>query len=134
MSPTKRRILCVESHADTRLMLTTVLGLLDCQIVSAQTVADGLRLAHDQRFDLYLLGDRYQDGTNIDLCQQLRVIDPLTPIVIYSTGTQAAERSQAMVAGAQEYVSKPGDIIQLVERINRLLEPDVKSRARLASV
>jgi pilus assembly protein CpaE len=127
MSPKKRRILCVESHADTRLMLTTVLGLFDCQIVPAQTVADGIRLAQDQRFDLYLLGDRYQDGTNIELCQQIRVLDPFTPIVIYSTGTQAAERRQAMVAGAQEYVSKPGDIIQLVESINCLLECEQSS-------
>lgn len=133
MSPKKRRILCVESHADTRLMLTTVLGLLDYQIVSAQTVADGLSLAHGQRFDLYLLGDRYQDGTNIDLCRKLRVFDPNTPIVIYSTGIRTSEHNQAMMAGAQEYVSKPGDIIQLTERICRLVERE-ESSARLASV
>ena len=133
MSPMKRRILCVESHADTRLMLMTVLGLLDYQIVSAQNVADGLSLAHSQRFDLYLLGDRYQDGTNIDQCRQLRVFDPNTPIVIYSTGIQNAEHNQAMMAGAQEYVSKPGDIIQLTDRICRLVERE-ESRSRLASV
>lgn len=120
MSPTKRRILCVESHADTCLMLSTILSLFDYQIVQACTVAEGVTLAHGQRFDLYLLGDRYLDGTNIDLCRQLRAFDHLTPIVVYSTATQAIERNQAMTAGAQEYMSKPGDIIQLVERIKRL--------------
>jgi DNA-binding response OmpR family regulator len=120
MSPTKQRILCVESHADTCLMLSVFLRLLDYQIVQARTVAEGINLARDQHFDLYLLGDRYLDGTNIDLCRQLRSFDPLTPIVIYSTATQAAERNQAMTEGAQEYMSKPGDIVQLVERIKHL--------------
>jgi DNA-binding response OmpR family regulator len=133
MSRTKPRILCIESHADTRLMLRTLLGLFDYQIVSAQTVADGVSLARDERFDLYLLGDRYLDGTSIDLCRQLRAFDPSTPIVIYSTATQAAERSQAMMAGAQDYVGKPGDIIELVERIGRLVEPQ-ESRVSMAGV
>ena len=133
MSPMKRRILCVESHADTRLMLTTVLGLFDYQIVSAQTVTDGVSLARSQRCDLYLLGDRYQDGTNIDLCRQLRVFDPNTPIVIYSTGIRTSEHHQALRAGAQEYVSKPGDIIQLMEMICRLVERE-ESSAKLAGV
>jgi OmpR-family two-component system manganese-sensing response regulator len=133
MFPTKRRILCVESHADTSLMLSTILGLLDYRIVRARTVAEGVGLARDQRFDLYLLGDRYLDGTNIDLCRQLRDFDPLTPIVIYSTATQAAERNQAMTEGAQEYVSKPGDIVELVERIRHLAERE-ETNARLAGV
>jgi DNA-binding response OmpR family regulator len=120
MSPTKRRILCVESHADTCLMLSVFLRLFDYQIVQARTVAEGVILAHNQRFNLYLLGDRYLDGTNIDLCRQLRAFDPSTPIVVYSTATQAAERNQALIEGAQEYMSKPGDIVQLVERIKHL--------------
>ena len=127
MSPKKRRILCIESHADTRLMLSTLLGLLDFKIVSAQNVTDGLSLARSGGFDLYLLGDRYPDGTSLDLCRQLRLLDPRTPIVIFSTSTQAAEQRQAMIAGAQEYISKPGDIIQLTERISRLVEPEESS-------
>ena len=122
MSPIARRILCIESHADTRTMLTTILGLLNYQIVSAQTVTEGLNLARNERFDLYLLGDRYTDGTSIELCRQLRRFDPLTPIVIFSTSTQAAERHQALHEGAQEYVSKPGDILKLIERISALVE------------
>ncbi|HEX8652738.1 MAG TPA: response regulator [Pyrinomonadaceae bacterium] len=121
MSPTERRILCIESHADTRTMLTTLLGLLDYQIISAESVTEGVQLARSERFDLYLLGDRYTDGTSIDLCRELRLFDPLTPIIIFSTSTQAAERHQAMIEGAQEYVRKPGDILKLTERISTLV-------------
>jgi DNA-binding response OmpR family regulator len=133
MSPTKRRILCIESHADTRAMLTTFLGLLDYQIVSAESVTEGVQLARSGRFDLYLLGDRYADGTSIDLCRELRLFDPLTPIIIFSTSTQAAERHQAMVEGAQEYVSKPGDILKLTERISTLVAHE-ESGARMAGM
>jgi two-component system, OmpR family, response regulator len=131
MSSTKRRILCIEAHADTCAMLSTILGLLDYQIDSAQTVAEGVSKAHSQNFDLYLLGDRYLDGTSIDLCQRIRSFDHRTPIVIYSTGTRASERQQAMRAGAQEYVSKPGDIGQLTKKISRLVEnkESVETRA-----
>jgi DNA-binding response OmpR family regulator len=134
MPHAKRRILCVESHADTCLMLSTIFGLLDYEIVLARTVAEGVHLAHDQRFDLYLLGDRYLDGTNIDLCRQLRGFDSLTPIVIYSTATHTAERTQAIIEGAQEYVTKPGDIVQLVETIRRLAEREQQSSERYVSV
>jgi len=64
---------------------------------------------------------------------KIRVFDPHTPIVIYSTGIQTSEHNQAMMAGAQEYVSKPGDIIQLMERICHLVERG-ESSARLAGV
>ena len=133
MSPTERRILCIESHADTRMMLTTLLGLQDYQIVSAESVTEGVRLARSERFDLYLLGDRYTDGTSIDLCRELRLFDPLTPIIIFSTSTQAAERHQAMIEGAQEYVSKPGNILKLTERISSLVAR-AESGARMAGV
>jgi DNA-binding response OmpR family regulator len=132
MSPTTRRILCIESHADTRLMLSTLLGLMDYQIVSAQNVTDGLNLASSEHFDLYLLGDRYTDGTSIELCRKLRLKDRHTPIIIFSTSTQAAERNQALSAGAQEYVSKPGDVAKLLERISRLVEREAESGASLA--
>ena len=131
MSPTERRILCIESHADTRTMLTTLLGLLDYQIISAESVTEGVQLARSERFDLYLLGDRYTDGTSIDLCRELRLFDPLTPIIIFSTSTQAAERHQAMIEGAQEYVRKPGDILKLTERISTLVARG-ESGARMA--
>jgi DNA-binding response OmpR family regulator len=111
-------------------MLSAILSLLDYQIVQARTVAEGVGRAHDQRFDLYLLGDRYLDGTNIDLCRQLRAFDPATPIVIYSTAIQVAERHQALIEGAQEYMSKPGDIARLAQMISRLVEPE-ESGARL---
>jgi DNA-binding response OmpR family regulator len=114
-------------------MLSTLLGLLDYQIVSAQSVTDGVSLARNERFDLYLLGDRYLDGTSIDLCRQLRAFDLSTPIIIYSTATQAAERTQAMMAGAQDYVGKPGDIIELVKRITHLVERE-DSSASMAGV
>jgi DNA-binding response OmpR family regulator len=132
MSLTKQRILCIESHADTRTMLSTVLGLLDYEIVSAQTVAEGIHLASSERFDLYLLGDRYPDGTSIELCRKLRLQDPRTPIVIFSTSTQAAERHQAMLEGAQEYISKPGDIIKLMERISSLVEREESGARSMA--
>jgi DNA-binding response OmpR family regulator len=132
MSPTKRRILCIESHADTRSMLSTLLSLLDYQITSAQTVADGLSLARAERFNLYLLGDRYTDGTSLELCRALRLLDPHTPIVIFSTSTQAAEQRQAMIAGAQEYITKPGDIVQLMERISHLVEREQQNSASMA--
>jgi two-component system OmpR family response regulator len=133
MSPTARRILCIESHADTRTMLTTILGLLSYQIVSAQTVTEGLNLARNESFDLYLLGDRYTDGTSIELCRQLRSFDSLTPIVIFSTSTQAAERHQALHEGAQEHISKPGEILKLIERISALVERQ-ENGARMAGV
>ena len=122
MNLIQRRILCVESHADTCSMLSALLGRIGYQTVATATVADALKKARSEHFDLYLADDWYEDGTSLELCRELRKFDAHTPVLFYSTATRESDRQQAMEAGAQECVVKPGDIGELAKIVQRLVE------------
>ena len=81
---TKPRILFVDDHEDTRLMVITWLGMLGYDVTATHSVSEGLKLAKSESFDLYLLDSRLADGDGKDLCEKIREIDELTPIVFYA--------------------------------------------------
>ena len=122
MLSTKLRILCAEPHDDTSSMLNHLLAQANYEIRSAKTIAEALRLARSQLFNLYLLSDRYEDGTAVELCKEIRKYDISTPVLFYSTYARESDRQSGMSAGAQGYLTKPGGIFELTEVISRLIK------------
>lgn len=121
MQTTKKRVFCAEDHDDTRQLLSLLLGQSDYEVEAAATIADGLQLARQQRFDLYLLSGRFPDGSGIEMCRHIRRFDPTTPILFYSAAAYEADRQSGISAGAQAYFNKPGDIFELVNLITQLI-------------
>ena len=121
MQSLKPRILCVEDR-DTCELVNFLLGCSDYDFVmrTATTVAEGLELAQHDHFDLCLLDLRFQDGSGLDLCRQIRSLHPHTPILFYSTIAYKAYRQEALSAGAQEYLVNPQGMDALKEVFARL--------------
>ena len=115
------RVLCVEDDEDTCTMLRDLLGLIDCEVTTAATAAEALELIARGRFDLYLLDNWLPGGSGVGLCREIRRSDPSTPILFYSGAGLDSEREEALAAGAQAYLVKPGDVALLVETVRRLL-------------
>jgi CheY-like chemotaxis protein len=84
MSKSKPRILFVDNHEDTRYLVITWLGTLGYEVTATHSVSEGLKLAKSECFDLYLLDSRLADGDGKELCEKIREIDELTPIVFYA--------------------------------------------------
>ena len=119
----KRRILCAESNRDVGELIALMLTSKGYAVESVQTAAECLKLAAIERFDLYVLNDSYIDSDSLELCRQLREIDPATPVLLFSldsSGHHAAP--QARQAGVQIYLSKTSDFVALVQTIDRLLQ------------
>ena len=129
MSPRVRRVLCAEPHEDTCSLITMLLVRQGHQVVSARTVADCLALVGRERFDLYMLDDDYIDGTSIELCRQLRRLTPETPILFFSSRAFQRDRERGLEAGASAYLTKPGDIFEIVQTINAILLPSANGTA-----
>jgi two-component system, OmpR family, response regulator RegX3 len=121
MRQTKRRILCVDDNDDTCFMLTALFGQLDYETVAAHSVADALALARSKQFDLYVIDYRFPDGTGVELCRKIREFDSRTPILFFSGDAFESQKQEAFFAGAQEYLSKPGDLNEMAETVHRLL-------------
>lgn len=102
----RTRILFIDDNADTRYLVQTWLGMSDYDVVTADDAASGLRLARSDNFDLYLLDSRFADTTGRELCEQLRELNPTTPIIFYS-GAAPDQQELDLDCGAQGFVVKP---------------------------
>lgn len=129
MKTQRSLILCVEKNSDTCVLLNFMLGRETNEVTCVSTVAEGLRLARAQQYDLYLLDGLLEDGTGVELCEQLRQFDSRTPVVFFSALAQEADRHRAYEAGAQSYLVKPNDLDLLAATVARLL-----ARAKVAAL
>jgi len=116
----RKRILCVEDHADTSALLKTILEQDGYEAVGASTVAEAIELARSAGFDLYLIDRWLPDGEGIELCRMIRTFDFNTPIVFLTADARETTRVQAMAAGAQGYMVKPGEPGQLEQIVGSL--------------
>lgn len=121
MQKTKPRILFVDDNDDTCFMVVMLLRRSDYEVITANCVASGLNLAQHETFDLYLLDNRFTDGTGQDLCKKIRAFDQETPIVFYSGDAYEIDKQRALSSGAQAYVIKP-DIDGLPKAIASLIQ------------
>jgi len=122
MTPHQKRVLCVEDDADTCAMITSLFGLINCEVTSAGNAAEAREKIKGDKFDLYILDNWLPGASGVELCLEIREHDLTTPIMFYSGAGYETDREQALDAGAQAYLVKPSDIASLLEIAGKLLE------------
>lgn len=120
MSQVKCRVLFIDDHEDTSEMLTLLLGEEEYAVNGAKTIAEALRLAASQEFDLYVLDKNLPDGSGLELCTRLHELTPGVPCLFYTGDAYEIHRAEALAAGAEGYIAKP-DVDGLIENIKNIL-------------
>jgi DNA-binding response OmpR family regulator len=121
MSPTKKRILCVDANENICSMLLDLMRELGHEPRAAASLAAALHAARAETVDLFIIENRLPDGSGAQLAATLRVLAPRAPIIFYSNDPQRVVRAEAARAGAQAFVSKLDDIAELADTVRRLL-------------
>src|SRR5215467_8954458 len=117
--PNRKRILLVDDYEDTRDLAT--LTLTEYELICARDFDEGLRLAQQQDFDLYILDNWLPDKSGVELCRAIRALDPYTPILFYSAAAYARDIEEAIRAGAQDYLVKPVGLDKLRQAVAQLI-------------
>jgi DNA-binding response OmpR family regulator len=120
MPQSKCRVLCIDDHEDTSEMLKLLLAQEDYEVATALSCQQALDLAVAEEFDLYVLDRRLPDGSGLQLCQDLAKVTPRVPCIFYTGDAYDIHRSEALAAGAEDYVAKP-DIDRLIDRVSQVL-------------
>jgi DNA-binding response OmpR family regulator len=130
----RKRILLVDNEVDARDLAELILA--EYKLIYARDFGDGLRLARQRYFDLYILDNWLPDGNGAELCRLIRAFDPYTPILFCSTAGYARDIREAMRAGAQEYLVKPVFPDEFRQAVARLLSSTHEKifEARMAEI
>ena len=115
------RILVVEDEEAIREGLIDVLVFHGYEVDSAATGPDGLEKAQTGKFDLVLLDIMLPGMDGYEICDRIRTDDRDQAIIMLTAKTSDEEIIEGLKLGADDYVSKPFSIQQLVLRIEAVL-------------
>ena len=119
----KRCILVVEDHDDTLRSMKMLLKRLGYEVLAAENMADALRIAEEQPFDILLSDIGLPDGTGLELLKRIRQKRDVKALALSGFGMdEDIERSQE--AGFADHLTKPVSIDRLQAAISQLEEED----------
>ena len=74
-----------------------------------------------ETFDLVILDIMLPDLSGIEICRRIRAVDGRTPILILSSLSEETDKVMALELGADDYLTKPFGIFELMARVKALL-------------
>ena len=118
----KKKILIVEDDLDIRIMMEYILRE-DYDLVLCEDGRSGIDKAVEERPDLILL-DIYMPGiSGLEVCKAVRDNSEIssTPVIFLTAVALKEEVSEGYAIGADDYIFKPFEPEELIERIEKLL-------------
>jgi CheY-like chemotaxis protein len=122
-SDRKLRILLVEDHADTAVILTRLLKKMGHDVVAAQTVAGACDAAASEMaaggIDLVISDLGLPDGSGLDLMRQLSSAYGLCGVALSGFGRDE-DIELSLAAGFSRHLTKPINVLLLRKTISEL--------------
>ncbi len=119
-----KKILVVEDEPDLQDILKHVLEDGGYAVQCASNGKEGLRLYEEFVPNLILLDVHLPDMSGFDVCRKIRTDQsrPKTPIIICSVRSEVAPVTEGLDAGADDYILKPFEVDELLERVEAALD------------
>ncbi len=115
------RILLVE---DEKALSDTVKLNLELEGYHVTAVADGksaLRCFRQARFDLVILDVMLPEMDGYTVCESIRLVNNNLPVLFLTAKSSTADRVQGLKLGADDYLSKPFNLEELLLRVSNLI-------------
>jgi two-component system, OmpR family, KDP operon response regulator KdpE len=110
------RVLVVEDDREIRSMIQSSLAVEGFQVATAVSVSEAKALLHNSLPDVVVLDLGLPDGDGIELVHEVRKRHSL-PILVVSARHQESQKIQLLDAGADDYLTKPFSVGELLARI-----------------
>jgi DNA-binding response OmpR family regulator len=112
-----KRILMIEDDPGSRQVVEMALQGEAYQLIEAVSGDEGLAKAHSERPDLILLDIHMPGMSGLDVCRRLRADGSLVPIIMLTARTDTIDKVVGLEVGADDYVTKPFEVRELLARI-----------------
>lgn len=119
-----RAVLIVEDDPVILQLLEVNFEMEGFTVLTAADGDEGIRMAREHHPDVIITDIMMPRSSGLDLLRALRADPELadTPVVVVSAKAQIADVRAGLDAGADEYVTKPFEPLDLVDRVNALIE------------
>jgi two-component system, OmpR family, alkaline phosphatase synthesis response regulator PhoP len=129
MPDKKFSILLVEDEENLQEALKLNLELEGYEITGAYDGVEALQAVQKEYFNLIILDVMLPEIDGITVCETIRLSNPDIPILILSAKNSSADRVLGLKKGADDYLTKPFNLEELLLRVNNL----IKKSERLSS-
>jgi DNA-binding response OmpR family regulator len=116
----RRRILIIEDEPDLVRGLRDALEFEGFVIAAANRGREGVDMAREQVPDLVLLDLMLPDMNGFAVCEEIRTTSPFVPIIMLTARSQESDKIRGLEVGADDYVTKPFSVGELVARIGAI--------------
>ena len=118
------KILIIEDEPDIRKTLEYNISREGYKVVSASSLSEGKEQINSSDFSLILLDLMLPDGSGLDLCREIKSDKDKssTPIIILTAKDDEVDKVVGFELGADDYVTKPFSVRELILRIKAILK------------
>ena len=116
------RILLVEDEQSLAETIKLNLELEGCKIVTAGDGRKALKAFKNERFDLIILDVMLPELDGFTVCEAIRLEDTEIPILMLTAKSTSSDRVNGLKKGADDYLTKPFNLEELLLRIQNLLK------------
>ena len=115
------KVLLVEDEEGLIITLTDRLQSEGFEVSAARDGAAGLDLASTRSFDLIILDVMLPKKNGYDVCRDLRQKGINTPVLMLTAKGETIDKVLGLKLGADDYLTKPFEVLELLARIEALL-------------
>ena len=128
-----QRILIIEDEPDIRKTLEYNISREGYKVVSASSLSEGNEQINSSDFSLILLDLMLPDGSGLDLCREIKSDKDKspTPIIILTAKDDEVDKVVGFELGADDYVTKPFSVRELILRIKAVLKRGAEKKETL---
>jgi DNA-binding response OmpR family regulator len=116
----RKTLLVIEDEPHIALGLKDALEFEGFRVVTAKNGREGVQLARVERPNAVLLDLMLPDVNGYQVCEDLRRSDAFVPIIMLTAKSQEADKIRGLDAGADDYVTKPFSVGELIARIRAI--------------
>ena len=136
MAEKKFSILLVEDEENLQEALKLNLELEGYEVSVSRDGAQALKAFQQEHFDLIIMDVMLPELDGISVCETIRLKDSAIPILILSAKNSSADRVLGLKKGADDYLTKPFNLEELLLRVQKLIKKSgqISERAPLPDI
>ncbi len=110
-------VLYVEDELDLKDVTENFLSNIIGKVVSHDNGLDALHCFNEENFDIVITDINMPKLNGVELIKEIKKVNPNIPIIVTTAYNNEQQLQELYDAGMDEYIMKPIDLMQLVEKI-----------------